>query len=67
MPTWGGIEDLKRHLYNKQKKDMDQLAKATNSLKLRPKLKAYYLSIWVCEIDNFFKMLIIQNNIKEYT
>ena len=39
------MEDSERHLYNKQKKDMDQLAKAANSLKLRPKPKAYYLSI----------------------
>ena len=45
MPTWGGIEDLKRHLYNKQKKDMDWLAKTANSLELRPKFKAYYLNI----------------------
>ena len=53
------MEDLKRYLHNKQKKDIDQLAKATNSLELRPKPKAHYLSIWVCEMDNFFKMLII--------
>jgi hypothetical protein len=59
MPTWGGIEDLKRHLYNKRKKDIDWLAKAANSLKLRPRPKAYYLDIWVCKMDNFFKMLIV--------
>ena len=61
------MENLKRHLYNKWKKDIDWLVKATNNLKLRPKPKAYYLSIWVCEMDNFFKILIIQNDIKEYT
>ena len=38
---------------------MDWLAKATNSLELKPRPKAHYLDIWVCEIDNFFKMLII--------
>ena len=46
---------------------MDWLAKVTNSLKLRPKLKAHHLSIWVCEIDNFFKILMVQKDIKEYT
>ena len=46
---------------------MDQLAKATNSLELRPKPKAYYLSIWVREMDNFFKILIVQEDIKEHT
>ena len=46
---------------------MDKLAKATNSLELRLKPKAYYLSIWVREIDNFFKMLIVQEDTKEYT
>ena len=46
---------------------MDQLAKTINNLKLRPKPKAYYLSIWVCEIDNFFKILMVQEDIKEYT
>ena len=53
------MEDLKRYLRNKRKKDMDRLAKATNSLKFRPKPKAHYLSIWVCEMDNFFKMLMV--------
>ena len=53
------MEDLKRYLYNKWKKDINQLAKATNSPKLRPKPKAYYLDNWVCEINNFFKILII--------
>ena len=38
---------------------MDQLAKASNSLELRPRPKAYYLDNWVREMDNFFKMLII--------
>ena len=61
------MEDLKRHLRNKWKKNIDQLAKAANSLELRPKPKAYYLSIQVCKMDNFFKILIVQNNIKEYT
>ena len=61
------MEDLEKHLYNKQKKDIDQLAKATNSLELRPKPKTYYLSIQVYKMDNFFKILIVQNNIKEYT
>ena len=53
------MEDLKRHLCNKLKKDIDQLAKAINSLELRPKPKAHYLSIWVCEMDNFFKILMV--------
>ena len=39
------MENSKRHLHNKWKKDIDQLAKAANSLKLRPKPKAHYLSI----------------------
>ena len=61
------MKDLERHLRNKWKKDIDQLAKAANSLELRPKPKAHHLSIQVREIDNFFKMLIVQDDIKEYT
>ena len=61
------MEDLERYLYNKQKKDINQLTKVTNSLELRPKPKAYYLSIQICKMDNFFKMLMVQNDIKEYT
>ena len=53
------MEDLERHLRNKRKKDIDQLAKAANSLKLRPKPKAHYLSIWVYKMDNFFKILMV--------
>ena len=53
------MEDSERHLCNEWKKDIDQLAKAANSLELRPKPKAYYLSIWVYEMDNFFKVLIV--------
>ena len=53
------MEDSERHLYNEWKKDIDWLAKAANSLELRPKPKAYYLSIWVCEMDNFFKILMV--------
>ena len=45
MLTWRGIEDLKRHLYNKWKKNIDWLAKAFNSLKLKLRPKAYYLDI----------------------
>ena len=39
------MEDLKRYLRNKWKKNINQLTKAINSLKFRPKPKAYYLSI----------------------
>ena len=53
------MENLERHLYNKQKKDIDQLAKAANSLEFKSRPKAYYLDIWVYKIDNFFKTLII--------
>ena len=53
------MEDLERHLCNKQKKDIDRLAKAANSLELRPKPKAHHLSIWVREMDNFFEMLMV--------
>ena len=61
------MEDLERHLCNKWKKNINQLAKAANSLKLRPKPKAHYLSIWVREMDNFFKILMVQKDIKECT
>ena len=54
-----GVEDLEKYLYNERKKDMDQLVKALNSLELRPKPKAYYLDTWVCNIDNFFKILMV--------
>ena len=53
------MEDLERYLYNKQKKDINQLTKVTNSLELRPKFKAHYLSIWVRKINNFFKILMV--------
>ena len=61
------MEDSEKYLYNKQKKDIDRLAKVTNSLKLKPKPKTYHLSIQVYKMDNFFKILIVQDNIKEYT
>ena len=38
-----GVEDSEKHLRNERKKDMDRLAKASNSPELRPKLKAHYL------------------------
>ena len=67
MPTRGGMEDSERHLRNERKKDMDQLAKAANSPELRPKPKAHHLSIWVREMDNFFEMLMVQEDTKERT
>ena len=42
-----------------RKKYLDRLVKALNSLELRLKPKAYYLDTLVCNIDNFFKMLIV--------
>ena len=59
MPTRGAIEDLEKYLYNKRKKDINQLAKAPNSPELPYKPKPYILDNWVHEIDNFFKILII--------
>jgi len=41
------------------KKDIDWLAKASNSLKLCYRPKAYHLDNWVREVDNFFKILMI--------
>jgi len=59
MPTYKAVEDLKKYLRNKQKKDMDWLAKAPNSLELPLKPKAYMLDNWVYKINNFFKMLMV--------
>ena len=44
MPTYKAMENLEKHLYNKQKKDIDWLAKAPNSLKLFYKPKAHILN-----------------------
>jgi hypothetical protein len=38
---------------------MGWLAKAANSLEFKPRPKAHHLDIWVCEINNFFKMLMV--------
>ena len=43
MPTRGAVEDLKKYLRNKQKKDIDQLAKAPNSPELPHKPKPHIL------------------------
>ena len=43
MPTRGAIEDLEKYLRNERKKDIDQLAKAPNSLELPPKPKPHIL------------------------
>ena len=61
------MEDLKRYLYSKRKKDIDWLAKASGSLELRYKPNAQQLDDWVRKVDNFFKILIIQDNTKERT
>jgi len=46
-------------------KDIDWLAKAFNSLELHYRPKAHYLNNWVHKVDNFFKILIIQDDTKE--
>ena len=62
-----GVEDSEKHLRNERKKDMDRLAKASNSPELRPKPKAHHLDTWVRDIDNFFEMLMVQDDTKERT
>jgi len=59
------MEDLESYLRHKWKKDIDRLAKASNSLELRYRPNAQQLDDWVCKVDNFFKMLIIRDNTKE--
>ena len=61
------MEDSERYLRNERKKDMDRLAKAANSPELCPRPKAHHLDNWVCEMDNFFEMLMIQDDTKERT
>ena len=63
----GGVEDSERYLRNERKKDMDRLAKAPNSPELRPRPKAHHLDNWVREMDNFFEMLMVQDDTKERT
>ncbi len=67
MPTRGSAEDSERHLRNERKKDMDRLAKASNSPELCYRPNAQNLDDWVREVDNFFEMLMIQDDTKERT
>jgi hypothetical protein len=67
VPTRGGVEDSERYLRSERKKDMDRLAKASGSPELRHRPNAQQLDDWVREVDNFFEMLMIQDDTKERT
>ena len=65
MPIYRAVENPKKYLRNEWKKDIDWLVKAPNSPELPPKPKPYILNNWVYKMDNFFKMLMVQDDIKE--
>ena len=67
VSTRGDMEDPERYLHYERKKDMDRLAKASDSPELRHKPTTQQLDDWFREVDNFFEMLMIRDDTKERT